>query len=317
MISCGEFFRAVLKHTSIRVEVDDLGLADLGVQVVTCERMKTDLAEGILESLCDSWRETLGRRQQRDMGRVLSDSLGARPALGGDAGLSESDARVLPDQRDETTSERWRDWKSLSGVISDPFFPDWPLEGPRTTKWLVKEIAKSGGSPLQHHQRWKTQFRADDGDRSVHEHELLCMTLELSGCNDQLDLSALAGIELVARHLQLIEESKAAGDSATYEGAKFFVDYRRSGAMVAPELERHVAEQAPGGGQRYEGEAQTCQRARFGPCNARERREDRMTLTSDGSRPSPLSQVNWMACTNSSIAALAREGCSLFLVRTT
>ena len=27
----------------------------------------------------------------------------------------------------------------------------------------MKEIAKSGGGPLQHHQRWKTQLRADDG----------------------------------------------------------------------------------------------------------------------------------------------------------
>ena len=122
VISGGEFFGRTLKHTSIRAEVDDLGLADLGVQVVACQRMKP---EGMLESLCDSWRETLGRRQRRDMGRVLSDSLGACPAL-----------------------ERWRDWKSLSGVISDPFFffPDWPLEGPRTTKWLVQEIAKSGGA---------------------------------------------------------------------------------------------------------------------------------------------------------------------------
>ena len=126
-------------------------------------------------------------------------------------------------------------------MISDPLFPDWPLEGPRTTKLLVKEIAKSGGGPLQHHQRWKTQFRADDGDRSVHEHELLCMTLELSGCYDQLDLSALAGIELVPRRLQLVEESKAAGGSAACEGAKFFVGYRRSEALVAPELGRRVA----------------------------------------------------------------------------
>ena len=121
MISGGEFFGRTLKHTSIRAEVDDLGLPVLGVQVVTCQRMKPDLAGGMLESLFDSWREALGRRQQRDMGRVLSDSLGACPALGGDAGLSESDARVLLVQRDETTSERWRDWKSLSGMISDPF----------------------------------------------------------------------------------------------------------------------------------------------------------------------------------------------------
>ena len=74
----------------------------------------------------------------------------------------------------------------------------------------------------------------------MHEHELLCMTLELSGCYDQL-LSALAGIDLVVRLLQLTEKSKAAGGSAAFEGAKFSVGYRRSGALVAPELGRDVA----------------------------------------------------------------------------
>ena len=33
----------------------------------------------------------------------------------------------------------------------------------------------------------------------------------------------------------------AAGGSTIYEDAKFFVGYRRSGALVAPELGRHVA----------------------------------------------------------------------------
>ena len=182
IISGGEFFGRTVKAGSIRVELEDLALADLGLQVVTCQRVKKELVEGMFENLCDAWRETLGRRQQRDMGRILSDSLGAAPVLGGEGGLSESDARVLPVQRDEMTQERWRDWKSLAGMISEPLFPDWPLEGPRTTKWLVKEIAKSGGGPLQHHQIWKTHLREDDGDRSVHEHELLCMTLESSGC---------------------------------------------------------------------------------------------------------------------------------------
>ena len=68
VIAGGEFFGRTLKHTSIRTE----RLADLGVQVVACQRMKPDLVEGIFESLCDSRRETLGRRQQGDMGRVPS-----------------------------------------------------------------------------------------------------------------------------------------------------------------------------------------------------------------------------------------------------
>ena len=77
IISGGEFFGRTVRAGSIRAEVEDLALADLGLQMVTCQRMKKELVEGVLESLCDAWRETLGRRQQRDMGRILSDSLGA------------------------------------------------------------------------------------------------------------------------------------------------------------------------------------------------------------------------------------------------
>ena len=146
---------------------------------------------GILESLCDAWRETLGRRQQRDIERVLGDSLGAAPAIDGEAARA---VRVCQLYSETKRPRSWRDWKSVAGMISEPLFPDWPLEGARTTKWLVMEMVKSGGGPLQHYQSWKTQLRADGGDRSVHEHELLCMALELNGCYDQLDLPVLAGM---------------------------------------------------------------------------------------------------------------------------
>ena len=53
-----------VKAGSTRVEFEDLALADIGLQVVTCQRVKKELVESILESLCDAWRETLGRRQQ-------------------------------------------------------------------------------------------------------------------------------------------------------------------------------------------------------------------------------------------------------------
>ena len=48
-------------------------------------------------------------------------------------------------------------------------------------------------------------------------------------------------MQLVVRRLQLIEESKAAGGTAAYEGAKFFVGYRKTVALVAHELGRRVA----------------------------------------------------------------------------
>ena len=108
-------------------------------------------------------------------------------------------------------------------------------------RWMCKEMARGGGGPLQHHQRWKTNVRGDENDRSIHEHELICMAMELGGCYDQLDLGVCACFEVLGRRLQLIEESKAYGGANSYEGAKHFVGFRRSGTLVAPELGRHVA----------------------------------------------------------------------------
>ena len=153
----------------------------------------------------------------------------------------DGDVRTLPVMRDAATRERWRDWKSVTGRLGEEFFDDWPLEGPRTVRWMAKEIAKAGGGPLQHHQRWKAAVRGDEGDRSVHEHELLCLALELAGCYDQLDIGSLAAFEVLGRRLQLIEESKAAGGATAYEGAKFFLGYRRGGTLLAPGLGKHVA----------------------------------------------------------------------------
>ena len=49
------------------------------------------------------------------------------------------------------------------------------------------------------------------------------------------------GSKLVVRRRKLIEESKAAGEAAAYECAKFFVECRKTGALVAPSFGRHVA----------------------------------------------------------------------------
>eukprot|EP00974_Lingulodinium_polyedra_P077023 7457002-Lingulodinium_polyedra.AAC.1 len=62
-------------------------------------------------------------------------------------------------------------------------------------------------------------MRVDETDRSVREHELLCLALEVGGRYDQLDLASLASFEAIARRLQLVEESKASGGVAAYEGA--------------------------------------------------------------------------------------------------
>ena len=56
-----------------------------------------------------------------------------------------------------------------------------------------------------------------------------------------MDIGSLAAFEVLGRRLQLIEESKAAGGATAYEGAKFFLGYRRGGTLLAPDLGKHVA----------------------------------------------------------------------------
>eukprot|EP00973_Karenia_brevis_P019634 2692592-Karenia_brevis.AAC.1 len=68
-----------------------------------------------------------------------------------------------------------------------------------------------------------SSIRGDDLDRAVHEHEMLCSALKPAGSFIQLGLGALASFEIISRRLQLIEESKATGGAAAYEGAKYYL----------------------------------------------------------------------------------------------
>ena len=61
------------------------------------------------------------------------------------------------------------------------------------------------------------QLRAGGSVRPVHEHELLCMTLELRGSYDQLDLGALASMEVLSRSSRLAKERSASWDIVVLE----------------------------------------------------------------------------------------------------
>ena len=79
-------------------------------------------------------------------------------------------------------------------------------------------------------------------------HELLCLSLELRGFYNQLDLSCLAGAETFARRLQLTEELNAVGGAAANWGARFFVGFRRGTTAVALYLAKYVTEEPRGEG---------------------------------------------------------------------
>ena len=121
---------------------------------------------------------------------------------------------------------------------------DFAVQGPRTTLWRLRAVARSGGGPISRHFRWVREAEIPAGDRSIYEHAVYSRALEHRACFDGLNLPNLALVETLVRRLQLIEEAHVESPTApSYEGAEFFAGHgeRRGGALVAPTLREHVA----------------------------------------------------------------------------
>ena len=72
---------------------------------------------------------------------------GAAAAQLAQAALPADDARTLPVLR-QSNGERFHSLQSVSEHCAVMVFDGWPLEGPRTTHWLVREMAKTGLNPI-------------------------------------------------------------------------------------------------------------------------------------------------------------------------
>eukprot|EP00959_Pyramimonas_sp_CCMP1952_P455539 9471717-Pyramimonas_sp.AAC.1 len=81
------------------------------------------------------------------------------------------DARTLAIKRD-AAGRRFRDLKSVADSSERCEFEDWALSGPRTALYVVKEIAKQSGGPVQRHTTWKHENKLNDDEHSVVAHEM-------------------------------------------------------------------------------------------------------------------------------------------------
>ena len=122
-------------------------------------------------------------------------------------------------------------------------FDDWPLQ-PRTTLSYLKAVAGVAESCFSQHLAWVSQSRIPEGDRAIHENEVLSRILDTALVYDALNVSNLACMELVVRRKQLLAEAHSYNPMApSYEGADHYMGtaYRPGGAIVTPELTEYVA----------------------------------------------------------------------------
>ena len=185
--------------------------------------------------------------------RILPDDLGefcdervrvarAAEAVEGDDRYVGEDVRTLSVQYN-INGERSRSFRDSIGEMRQTEFEDFPIV-PRTALEYVKAVSGVSESCYAQHLAWVSQARIPDGDRSIHENEVLSRILDMAIRYDCLNISNLASMELVVRRKQLIAEAHSHNPSApSYEGADYWMGtgYRAGGGIVVPSLTEHVS----------------------------------------------------------------------------
>ena len=116
----------------------------------------------------------------------------------------EIDARVLVISRN-TDGERAKDFREVVKQCTQTEWSHWPLTGPQTTRWVVRFLLEADGGPRARHTCWKRGAALKPADAGVLEHELAPRALQLAAEYDQLNVTELASMELLARRAQLSE----------------------------------------------------------------------------------------------------------------
>ena len=198
--------------------------------------------KAVLEALSDGAQKAL-----QALSGLQGYVAGGSPTLPATSGSSSTitrsvDARVAAVRYDER-GERFRLYTEAIHTLEEPAWKDWPLQGPRTVRWLCNFIRDNGGTPRQRTQKFMTDAKVPEADRVKYEHTVLMEILEWSLVYDQLDVSALAGFEILARRVALLEEAYTANPkNPRFDGSEHFTGFGRRGAAIAPQLTQHVAQ---------------------------------------------------------------------------
>ena len=122
---------------------------------------------------------------------------------------------------------------------------DFPLAGDRTADWLYKFVLDHGGTFDARHTKWMQEQNITKDSSAAHLHDMIGLSLELFATYDQVDATNLAGVEVLSRAYQLVEETSGA---MKIEGLEHYVGRAgggatRRGIALAPGMARYATDQ--------------------------------------------------------------------------
>lgn len=156
------------------------------------------------------------------------------------AAAHADDARTLAISRD-VDGLRFKEFRVAVQESKPTEFSDWPISGPRTVKYVLSQMLDHGGSAMGHHQAWRVACKLQPTDAPAMEHEAWSKVLQTLMTYDQVDVTNLAGGEMIVRALQRIEEKHKfklsavddAGEGALFMGSS---SGSRVGSIICPKL---------------------------------------------------------------------------------
>lgn len=114
-------------------------------------------------------------------------------------------ARVMAIKR-AADSRRSRPFCETVTGMSESTWGNWPIQGPRTRLWCLRQIAEHDCSPLGHHTPFRQVAGLHQYDTGVQVHEMAMRVVEHAVTYDQVQAGELARVEVVARQAQLVSE---------------------------------------------------------------------------------------------------------------
>ncbi|CAK0881701.1 unnamed protein product [Prorocentrum cordatum] len=84
---------------------------------------------------------------------------------------------------------------------------DFPLEGDRSTMWLMRYVRDHGGTFDGRQTKWALEHKVERNSTAHLMHDLWVLALDLGVCYDQLDVSNIGSFEVISRICQLCEET--------------------------------------------------------------------------------------------------------------
>ena len=153
------------------------------------------------------------------------------------------DVRIMAVKFDEG-DEMWRTLADAAACMKEVDFMDWPLEGVRSTKFVVKTLKRNSKTFMSSHQEWVKNSGVRSNDRAVHEHRALSKMLELLTCYDQVNVTNLAGAEVAVKRRMLIEQAyEGRPDQPIWTGSEHMMGYKdtETGRIIDPEAVKYQA----------------------------------------------------------------------------